>query len=73
MNNYQNALQNKINDANTQIASGLKIRYGYQNSGINNQNLKFQYEENTLDQGIDVAQNAYTSTLNTDKALARIF
>ncbi|GAA9386339.1 flagellar hook-associated protein FlgL [Helicobacter pylori] len=69
MNNYQNALQNKINDANTQIASGLKIRYGYQNSDINNQNLKFQYEENTLYQGIDVAQNAYTSTLNTDKAL----
>ncbi|GAA7480446.1 flagellar hook-associated protein FlgL [Helicobacter pylori] len=69
MNNYQNALQNKINDANTQIASGLKIRYGYQNSNINNQNLKFQYEENTLDQGIDVARNAYTSTLNTDKAL----
>ncbi|GAA8723659.1 flagellar hook-associated protein FlgL [Helicobacter pylori] len=69
MNNYQNALQNKINDANTQIASGLKIRYGYQNSNINNQNLKFQYEENTLDQGIDVAQNAYTLTLNTDKAL----
>ncbi|MGL2825092.1 flagellar hook-associated protein FlgL [Helicobacter pylori] len=69
MNNYQNALQNKINDANMQIASGLKIRYGYQNSDINNQNLKFQYEENTLDQGIDVAQNAYTSTLNTDKAL----
>ncbi len=69
MNHYQNALQNKINDANMQIASGLKIRYGYQNSDINNQNLKFQYEENTLDQGIDVAQNAYTSTLNTDKAL----
>ncbi|MCQ2876497.1 flagellar hook-associated protein FlgL [Helicobacter pylori] len=69
MNHYQNALQNKINDANTQIASGLKIRYGYQNSDINNQNLKFQYEENTLDQGIDVAQNAYTSALNTDKAL----
>ncbi|EJB75951.1 flagellar hook-associated protein [Helicobacter pylori Hp A-16] len=69
INHYQNALQNKINDANTQIASGLKIRYGYQNSDINNQNLKFQYEENTLDQGIDVAQNAYTSTLNTDKAL----
>ncbi|WRD46301.1 flagellar hook-associated protein FlgL [Helicobacter pylori] len=69
MNNYQNALQNKINDANTQIASGLKIRYGYQNSDINNQNLKFQYEENTLDQGIDVAKNAHTSTLNTDKAL----
>lgn len=69
MNHYQNALQNKINDANTQIASGLKIRYGYQDSDINNQNLKFQYEENTLDQGIDVAQNAYTSTLNTDKAL----
>ncbi|WP_104748145.1 flagellar hook-associated protein FlgL [Helicobacter cetorum] len=69
MNNYQNALQNKINDTSTQIASGLKIRYGYQNSDINNQNLKFQYEENTLDQGIDVAQNAYTSTLNTDKAL----
>ncbi|GAA6841188.1 flagellar hook-associated protein FlgL [Helicobacter pylori] len=69
MNHYQNALQNKINDANTQIASGLKIRYGYQNSDINNQNLKFQYEEKTLDQGIDVAKNAYTSTLNTDKAL----
>ncbi|UOS33846.1 hypothetical protein MPG16_05750 [Helicobacter pylori] len=34
MNNYQNALQNKINDANTQIASGLKIRYGYQTTTL---------------------------------------
>lgn len=69
MNQYQNILQNKLNEANTKIASGLKIQYGYQDSSINNQNLKLEYEKNSLDQGIDVAKNAQFSTLNTDKAL----
>ncbi|PAF44229.1 flagellar hook-associated protein FlgL [Helicobacter sp. 11S02596-1] len=72
MNYYQNVLQNKLNDMNTKIASGLKIQYGYQNSSINNQNLKLEFEKNTLDQGIDVAQDAHNSTLSTDKALSEL-
>ncbi|PAF48421.1 flagellar biosynthesis protein FlgL [Helicobacter sp. 12S02634-8] len=72
MNYYQNVLQNKLNDMNTKIASGLKIQYGYQDSSINNQNLKLEFEKNTLDQGIDVAQDAHTSTLNTDKSLSEL-
>ncbi|WP_104639647.1 flagellar hook-associated protein FlgL [Helicobacter bizzozeronii] len=69
---YQNALQNKLNTANNKIASGLKIQYGYQDSNIDNQNLKYGFEENTLDQGLDVAQSAHTATLNTDKALGEL-
>ncbi|WP_104753474.1 flagellar hook-associated protein FlgL [Helicobacter salomonis] len=72
MNYYQNGLQNKLNTANTKIASGLKIQYGYQDSNVNNQNLKYGFEENTLDQGIDVAKNAHTATLNADKALSEL-
>ncbi|WP_104750226.1 flagellar hook-associated protein FlgL [Helicobacter cynogastricus] len=72
MNYYQNTLQNKLNTANTKIASGLKIQNGYQDSNINNQNLKYGFEENTLDQNIDVAKSAHTSTLNTDKALSEL-
>ncbi|PAF41870.1 flagellar hook-associated protein FlgL [Helicobacter sp. 11S03491-1] len=72
MNYYQNVLQNKLNDMNTKIASGLKIQYGYQDSSINNQNLKLEYEKTTLDQGIDIAKNSHTSTLNTDKALSEL-
>lgn len=72
MHYYQNALQNKLNNANTKIASGLKIQYGYQDSNIDNQNLKYGFEENTLNQGLDVAQSAYTATLNTDKALGEL-
>ncbi|CRF52368.1 flagellar hook-associated protein FlgL [Helicobacter ailurogastricus] len=72
INYYQNALQNKLNTANNQIASGLKAEYGYQNNNVNNQNLKYGFESNTLDQAHDVAQSAYTSTLNTDKALSEL-
>ncbi len=72
MNYYQNTLQNKLNTANTKIASGLKIQNGYQDSNINDQNLKYGFEENTLDQNIDVAKSAHTSTLNTDKALSEL-
>ena len=69
MNYYQNALQSKLNDSNTKIASGLKIQYGYQDASAYNQNLKFENEVNTLAQGIDVAKHAQTATLNTDKTL----
>ncbi|PAF53449.1 flagellar biosynthesis protein FlgL [Helicobacter sp. 13S00482-2] len=72
MNYYQNVLQNKLNEMNTKIASGLKIQYGYQDSSVNNQNLKLEFEKNTLDQGIDVAKDAQSSTLNTDKALSEL-
>lgn len=72
MNYYQGTMQSKLMDINTKIASGLKIQYGYQDSSVFNQNLKLEYEKINLDQGIDVSNDAYTSTLNTDKALAEL-
>lgn len=69
MGHNQNVLQQKLNDANTKIASGLKIKYGYQDASAYNQDLRFQNEVNTLDQGIDVSNHALTATLNTDKTL----
>ncbi len=72
MNYYQGTMQSKLMDMNTKIASGLKIQYGYQDSSVFNQNLKLEYEKINLDQGIDVGNDAYTSTLNTDKALSEL-
>lgn len=72
MNYYQGTMQSKLSDINTKIASGLKIQYGYQDSSVFNQNLKLEYEELNLDQGIDNSNTAYTRTLNTDKTLAEL-
>lgn len=72
MNYHQNTLQNKLNDANNKIASGLKIKYGYQDSSVYNQDLKLDYDTTTLAQGIDVAKMAQTKTLNTDKTLSEM-
>ena len=67
--NNQSSLSTKLNDTNSKIASGKEIQYGWQNASISNQNLKLEYDEVTLDQGISVAKTAETSTLNTDRAL----
>ena len=72
MNYYQGTMQSKLSDINTKIASGLMIQYGYQDSSVFIQNLKLEYEELNLDQGIDNSNTAYTRTLNTDKALAEL-
>lgn len=72
MDYYQNTLQNKLNEANTKIASGLKIKYGYEDSSIFNQNLKLEYDVHGLNQSIDIANDANTNTLHTDKSLSEI-
>lgn len=65
----QGHITSNLNDLNTKIASGKKIQYGWQDASVANQNLKLEYDETTLQQGIDVAKTAQTQTLNTDKAL----
>ena len=72
MDYYQNALQNRLNDENAKIASGLKIRYGYEDSSVFNQNLKLEYDVHGLNQNIDIANEANTRTKNTDSALSEI-
>lgn len=72
MDYYQNTLQSRLQDANTKIASGLKIKYGYEDSSIFNQNLKMEYDIHGLNQSIDIANDANTHTLNTDKSLSEI-
>ncbi|MDE6886867.1 MAG: flagellar hook-associated protein FlgL [Helicobacteraceae bacterium] len=69
MDYYQNTLQNKLNETNTKIASGLKIKYGYEDSSVFNQNLKMEYDVHSLNQFIDIANDANTHTLHTDRAL----
>ena len=71
LNNNGSMTQN-LNDLNTKIASGKKIQYGWQDASVSNQNLKLEYDEVTLQQGIEVARTAETQTLNTDKALQEI-
>lgn len=68
----QGNITSNLNDLNTKIASGKKIQYGWQDASVSNQNLKLEYDETTLQQGIDVARTAQTQTLNTDKALQEI-
>ncbi|CBG39945.1 flagellar hook-associated protein FlgL [Helicobacter mustelae] len=72
MNYHQNTLQDKLNETNNKIASGLKIKHGYQDSSVYNQDLKLGYLSNTLSQGIDVAKSAHTKTLNADKTLSEM-
>ena len=67
--NNNGHITSNLNDLNTKIASGKKIQYGWQDASVSNQNLKLEYDEVTLQQGIDVAKTAETQTLNTDKAL----
>lgn len=67
--NAQGSLQSKLNALSTQIASGKKIQSPYENSHVYEKDLQLGYQETTLSQGIDVAQNAYNMTLSTDKAL----
>lgn len=67
--NSQSALQAKLNELNTKMASGKKIQHSYENSDIYNKDLQLGYEETILSQGIDVAQNSYNMTINTDRAL----
>lgn len=67
--NSQESLQSKLNELNTKIASGKKIQHSYENSDIYNKDLQLGYEETVLSQGIDVAQNSYNMTINTDRAL----
>lgn len=65
----QSTLQSKLNELNTKIASGKKIQHSYENSHIYNKDLQLGYEETVLSQGIDIAQNSYNMTINTDRAL----
>lgn len=68
--NSQSSLQARLNALNAQMASGKKIQNPHENSSIYEKDLQLGYQETTLSQGIDVAQNAYNMTLSTDKALA---
>ena len=72
MDYYQNTLQRRLQDANTKIASGLKLKYGYEDSSLFNQNLKMEYDIHALNQFIDIANDANTHTLHTDKSLSEI-
>ena len=70
--NSQDSLQSRLNELNATIASGKKIQHSYQDSRVYNKDLQLGYQETTLKQSIDVAQNAYNNTINSDKALQEL-
>lgn len=68
----QNKLQSKLSRLDDQISTGNKIKQGYQNPIIQDQDLKLRYKIDTLEQNIDLAKKSESKTLDTDKALSEM-
>ena len=77
MNNYYNNFQYDQNNVNKslyettkRISSGLKIKYGYEDSSIMSNTLRLDTEIQTLTQIKDSSQSAKSFTNNTDSILS---
>lgn len=66
---HQKTSKSGLDDAMSQIQSGLKIQYGYQDTSTFNKTLTLDYNITTLEQSKSIANNALTYTNNTDTAL----
>lgn len=69
---YQQSNQLQLNDLLTQMSSGRKIQFGYQNSTIYSQTLRLDYEEATLTQSKTLSTSAKSFSDNTDSALSEL-
>ena len=72
MNYYQGTMQSKLMDINTKIASGLRFSMVIKIAVCLIRISSLSMKKLILYQGIDVGNDADTSTLNTDKALAEL-
>jgi flagellar hook-associated protein 3 FlgL len=65
--NYRTTM-NTLYSSNQKLASGLKIQYSYQDSGIYVDAMRLDYEASTLAQTKETSAKAQTFANNTDKA-----
>ncbi|MGP1450478.1 MAG: flagellar hook-associated protein FlgL [Wolinella sp.] len=69
---YQQDGQAQLNDMLTQMSSGRKIQFGYQNSSVFSQTLRLDYENATLEQSKTLSTSAKSFSDNTDSALSEL-
>lgn len=65
--NYQSSM-NGLHSTNQQLASGLKIQYSFQDTGIYVDAMRLDYEASTLEQIRQTSTKAQAFANNTDKA-----
>ncbi len=66
--NYQKSMNNLFN-VNQQVASGMKIQHGYQDSSIFIDTMRLDYDLTTLKQTVESSAKAQTFANNSDKTL----
>jgi len=65
----QQNYKTELNLVNRQISSGLKIKYGYEDTSVFADTLRLDYEEHSLNQIVDVATDAQNFANNTDSVM----
>ncbi|HIP14637.1 MAG TPA: hypothetical protein EYG74_04020, partial [Sulfurimonas autotrophica] len=51
----QQKIKTELNSVNRQISSGIKIKYGYEDTSVFTDTLRLDYEEHSLSQIVNVA------------------
>ena len=67
--NDQQNYKTQLNLVNRQISSGLKIKYGYEDTSVFTDTLRLDYEEHSLSQIVNVATDAQNFANNTDSVM----
>jgi len=66
--NQQN-FKNELDTVNRQISSGIKIKYGHEDTSVFADTLRLDYEEHSLTQIVNVATDAQSFANNTDSVM----
>jgi flagellar hook-associated protein 3 FlgL len=67
--NDQQNFKTELNIVNRQISSGIKIKYGYEDTSIFADTLRLDYEEHSLNQAVNIATDAQNFANNTDSVM----
>ena len=65
----QQNFKTELNTVNRQISSGVKIKYGYEDTSVFADTLRLDYEEHSLNQVVNVATDAQNFANNTDSVM----
>ncbi|RUM43846.1 MAG: flagellar hook-associated protein 3 [Hydrogenimonas sp.] len=65
----QSKIKEQLDTVNRQISSGMKIKYGYEDVSVFADTLRLDYEENALDQSINISKDAENFINNTDSVM----
>ncbi len=65
----QQSVKERLARINRQISSGMKIKYGYEDTRVFTDTLRLDYEEKTLSQAVEISSDAQTFANNTDNTM----